>query len=415
MKKLVIFVLCLGIVFSIFGCDKKTSETTTSTSSQLSTTEDDILDTLTTISPTIQSTSDSSTTITTIITTLSSTTLSPPLTKTTTITTRPLTTTELTTTEFISLKTLELPIHSIFSGNTNGNANNQGLLVYDKTNHLHYYALDSVVYAYNPEIEETNVLFTLNDGGSIRNLCLSETYLYFVSTNNLWMMKFNLETREISTVYEGETHYISRYAHYVYTDIIKIDIYDVATRGMGIFNDDDQVFFSYFNSGVTNLNISGTMLFYNTNYGVTINAMASTFNGKTTVKGFSSQGFIEMEELLLIRDNTVREFAFIASTTSETALYVYNSTDDILEKVVTGSNSSLHSLNADNKNLYFFNGGGLFRYSLETKELEKITDVFPDTKYLYVINYWLYFSNSDFSTLYRIDPDTKELMSLLTV
>jgi len=223
-------------------------------------------------------------------------------------------------------------------------------------------------------------------------------------------MKYNLETQEIGTVYEGETYYISRYFHYVYMDMTKIDIYGTETRGMGIFDDDDQEFFTQFSGGVTNMNISGTMMFYNTNYGTTINVMASTFNGKTSLRSFSTEGFTQIQQLLLIRDGSIRELALIATTSSETALYIYNATDDTLEKIASGS--GLHSLNFDGSNLYFINGGGLFSYNLETQELVKIVDVFGDSQYIFVINHWLYFSNTNLSVLFRIDPDTTEVTNI---
>src|SRR6056297_1425118 len=49
------------------------------------------------------------------------------------------TTTQAPTTES-SLVGEELLIHSSWYGNTNGNANNLGLAVYDNLNQLHYYA-----------------------------------------------------------------------------------------------------------------------------------------------------------------------------------------------------------------------------------------------------------------------------------
>jgi len=378
MRKAIVLFLSFIIITIFISCDRNLTELTTVQTQTTSETED----TLTTYLPTTQ--------IITSTTTIESTTL--------------------TTEEFISLKTTELSIHSIFYGNTNGNAINNGLVVYDKTNHLHYYALGSVVYSYDPATDETEILFNSGDGGFIRNLCLSDTYLYYVSTANQWMMKYNLETQEIGTVYEGETYYISRYFHYVYMDMTKIDIYGTETRGMGIFDDDDQEFFTQFSGGVTNMNISGTMMFYNTNYGTTINVMASTFNGKTSLRSFSTEGFTQIQQLLLIRDGSIRELALIATTSSETALYIYNATDDTLEKIASGS--GLHSLNFDGSNLYFINGGGLFSYNLETQELVKIVDVFGDSQYIFVINHWLYFSNTNLSVLFRIDPDTTEVTNI---
>ena len=318
-------------------------------------------------------------------------------------------TTEFTTIEAeSSLKTETLPIYSSYYGNTNGNANNMGLVVYDSLSKIHIYAVGANVYTYDQMLDETKLLFTLSDGGYVRNMCLSDTYLYFVSTKDLYMMKYDFETEEITTVSEAETYFISRYDTYVYVDMVD-QVYFI--RGINVYSHNTDSFLSSYGSGVLNLNISGTKVFYNQTGGTNILVAGSTFTGKTTDVNLDEYNFVEIEELHLIKDSysTGRTYAFIASTTSETALYLYNANTG-LEKLV--SSNGLDSLNSDTYNLFYINSGAIYKYNLDSQETTKIVNVDVSTKYIYVVNYWIYYSNDSLSSLYRIDPDTLEVETL---
>jgi uncharacterized protein YqkB len=376
MKKLLIFFLMLFLI----SCDKATTT--------LETTYE------TTTNPTTNTTSGLTTT-----TTIYYTSWTVPITTVTTA---------IETTSEASLKTEVLPIYSSYYGNTNGNANNMGLVLFDTINQLHIYAVGSNVYTYDQLLDETNLLFSLNDGGYVRNMCITEEYLYFVSSLDQWMMKFDLTTEAITTISEAETYFISRYDNYVYVDMVD-PTYSV--RGMKVFSDSSQSFLSTFSGGVENLNISGTKVFYNQVEGTNIQVAGSTFSGKTTEANLSEQEFVEIVELHLIKDNysTGRTYALIASTTSETALYLYNANTG-LEKLLTGSD--LHSLNSDTYNLYYMNQGAIYKYNLDSKETSKIVNVDTNSRYIYVVNYWVYYSNDTLSALYRIDPDTLEVETL---
>jgi uncharacterized protein YqkB len=376
MKKLLIFFLMLFLI----SCDKATTT--------LETTYE------TTTNPTTNTTSGLTTT-----TTIYYTSWTVPITTVTTA---------IETTSEASLKTEVLPIYSSYYGNTNGNANNMGLVLFDTINQLHIYAVGSNVYTYDQMLDETNLLFSLNDGGYVRNMCITEEYLYFVSSLDQWMMKFDLTTEAITTISEAETYFISRYDNYIYVDMVD-PTYSV--RGMKVFSDSSQSFLSTFSGGVENLNISGTKVFYNQVDGTNIQVAGSTFSGKTTEANLSEYEFEEIEEIHLIKDSysTGRTYAFIASTTSETALYLYNANTG-LEKLLNGSD--LHSLNSDTYNLYYMNQGAIYKYNLDSKETSKIVNVDTNSRYIYVVNYWVYYSNDTLSALYRIDPDTLEVETL---
>jgi hypothetical protein len=376
MKKLLIFFLMLFLI----SCDKATTT--------LETTYE------TTTNPTTNTTSGLTTT-----TTIYYTSWTVPITTVTTA---------LETTSEASLKTEVLPIYSSYYGNTNGNANNMGLVLFDTINQLHIYAVGSNVYTYDQILDETNLLFSLNDGGYVRNMCITEEYLYFVSSLDQWMMKFDLTTEVITTVSEAETYFISRYDNYIYVDMVDPTY---SLRGMKVFSDSSQSFLSTFSGGVENLNISGTKVIYNQVDGTNIQVAGSTFSGKTTEANLSEQEFVEIVELHLIKDSysTGRTYAFIASTTSETALYLYNANTG-LQKLLTGSD--LHSLNSDTYNLFYMNQGAIYKYNLDSEEITKVVNVDTNSRYIYVVNYWVYYSNDDLSALYRIDPDTLEVETL---
>jgi hypothetical protein len=388
MKKFILFFLSFIIVFVIVGCGNSEATTFNTVSSTETTTD---------LSTTDIQISITTSTIQTTITPIPTTTIS--------------ITEAQTTAEFISLKAQELPIHSSYYGNTNGNANNQGLVVYDTVNKLHYFALGPTVYSYNPATDQTTVLFTLSDGGYVRNLCLTSTHIYFVSTQNMWMMRYNFSTEEVSVINQLETHYISRYDDYIYVDVVDPDYYGSEVRGFKIYKHNTESFLTNFSSGVSNLNISGTKLLYLQDFGSRIQLMSSTFIGKTTEANFDDQGFNEIIEMHMIKDSYTdgRTYAFVANTTTESVLYLYNATTG-LERILGGSN--IHSLNSDNSNLYFIHAGAIYSYNLTNKETSKIIDVYSNSKYIFVINYWLYYSNSDLSALYRINPDTQEVESL---
>jgi hypothetical protein len=370
MKKILVFLL----IFLVVGCSKTTTETTDVTTVPSNTTQ-----------------------VTT--TTIYYTSWTVPI---TTVTTAPVTTTET------SFKTEILPIYSSSYGNTNGNANNMGLVAYDSVNNLHYYAVGNNVFTYDQMWDNTTLLFSLNDGGYVRNMCLSEDFLYFVSSNDLWMFKYNLTTEDITTVSEAETYFISRYDTYVYVDMLD-PTYSV--RGMKVFSNNAQSFLSSFGSGIENLNISGTKIFYNQKDATNIQVAGSTFMGKTTDVNLSEYDFEEIVELHLIKDSysTGRTYAFIASTEFETALYLYNANTG-LEKLLTSEN--IHSLNSDTNNLFYMNNGAIYRYNLESHETNKVVNVDVNSKYIYVVNRWIYYSNDTLSALYRIDPDTLEVETL---
>lgn len=299
-------------------------------------------------------------------------------------------------------------------GNTNGNALNKGLAVYDHIRKLHYFAIGPNVYKFNPDTNQTALLFTLQDAGNVKNLCLTNSHLYFVSSKNNFLEKYDFETNIITTIYEKDTYYVSSFtgpatSNYIFPEMSKISYGDETIQGLGVYSHNSQEFLDYFSRGATTVNISWTKIFYTTNHGSNIETMANTFNGKTTVKRFKDYGIKEIHELLLVSEGTSgltpRLFALIASKGTQTNLYIYRTETDVLSLVVSDLN--IHSLNTDGSSIYFLNEQHLYKYHIDTENLSNIYNLDEDARYLNIINHWIYFSNSSLTTLGRINPDTQ--------
>lgn len=395
MKKHSIITISVLVGLMVGGCSGPSVTSSSSLSSSSSATSSSTL-------PTSSSTSSSSSSVASSSITSSSSSGS-----TTSVASSSSVASILTTTKLSFLS------NSSYYGNTNGNANNQGLVVYDHTHNLHYYAIGASVYQYDPALDETSLLFTHSGGGYVRNLCLVDDSLYYVETQNNYLQKYQLDTEVITTLYERDTSYVSRYGNYVFADMNKLDYSSEEIQGLGIYRHDTESFLTNFSSGATNVNISGTKLMYTTNDGPMIQLMADTFSGKTTLKSFVEQGIEEIHDLLLLSEGYSspypRVFAMLASTSTQTNLYVYQTDTDALTLIASGI--GIHSINTDGANLYFINNQELYRYEVGSATLSKMRNLYQDSRYLYMMNHWLYFSNDTLSTLYRIHPDTEEIES----
>lgn len=391
MKKSI--VVAAGLVFSIIltGCNSPTSSNSVDATSTISVSSPPTSTPTTSANPTTSSESDS------IVT---SEVTSPSSEETTSIAPSVLKTEEL---NFLSTSSLY--------GNTNGNATNKGKVVYDKATKLHYFALGTKVYSYNPASDEVATLFTLIENDQALNLTLTTSDLYFVARQTGYLMRYNFTSKLISTIYEGETTYVSRYQNYVYPIFSKLDLSENLVTGLGLYRHDTSSLYTNFSSGATNVNLAGTKIMFTTNNGPFIEVMSSTFTGKTSIKELSSQGFVEVIESLLIDEGYSspypRTFGLLARTSSETGVYIYSSATDTIDLVVKSPN--INSLNTDGSNLYFINSRELYKYNLTSKELTKVMNLTATAHYLYVINHWLYFSDDTLTNLYRINPDTNNI------
>lgn len=294
-----------------------------------------------------------------------------------------------------------------YYGNTNGNAQNRGLAVYNQTAKLHYYAVGPSVYQYNPLNNVNSLLFTTSGTGSVGNLTLTTTDLYFVSTTDNYLQKYNFASQQRSVIFSNETNYVARSNNYIYANISKIE-YEQSVTGLSIYRHSQQSSLTNFAYDATNVNISGNRLIFTAANEPVIQLMSDTFSGKTTVKSLSGLGFTEVLALQLLSETNStpanRVFALLLKNVSETALYIYKSETDTLTKLVASPN--IHSLNSNGTHLYFINNDSLYAYDFASESVSLKMLLHSNARYLQIINHWLYISNADRSSLYRIHPDT---------
>ncbi|MDY0024176.1 MAG: hypothetical protein RBR66_04505, partial [Candidatus Izemoplasmatales bacterium] len=291
MKKLVIFIFSFMLIFIFVACDKNTTTLTETTA--VNQTTNDLL-----TSTRSEENTDNSTAITTV--------------------TDDTETSTDQTTEIIpldNLETEELPIHSTIYGTTNGNANNLGLAVYDTVNKLHYYAVGSSVYAYDPSTKETSLLFTSTVGGYIRNLCLIDNLLYFVSTADLYLKAYEIETGNFQIIYEDETYYVQSYYNDVFIEALKTTTSSTYKAILKYYHDDKE-FLTTTTTGMEFINVSGTRLYHFYTSEMNITVIGGSFTGRSKIYSLDEHEITEVTELHLIKASYSGEltFAIVAST-----------------------------------------------------------------------------------------------------
>ena len=324
------------------------------------------------------------------------------------------TTTETSTptSEVVTLKDKTKAFHSnsMTYGNTNGNANNRGLAVFNHRAKVHYYAVGRSVYEYQPTTDNTTLLFTNDDTGYITNLCLLDNDLYYVTTTNQFLFRYNLLTFEKTLVYEYETSAVYGYYKTIFLYLKKIYYSETPVLGIGTYNHDNKEATTKFMRDVTTINIMDTKVIYTENYGPTLSLMADSLMGKTNITYFSSApfGFDELKAVHLYAVSndspSVLTFALLLRKGTDTSLYLYNNGDQDLVEISEGDD--IHSINSDGEYVYFIKGQSLYRYHVVNATLSLVHDLYTNAMYVQVINHWLYVSNTTLSTLYRIDPDT---------
>ncbi|MDY0214029.1 MAG: DUF3788 family protein [Bacilli bacterium] len=139
-------------------------------------------------------------------------------------------------------------------GNTNGNANNNGLAVYDHSLTFHYYAVKDRVYKHDPKTNMTYFLFASGDGSYIKHLSLGDSTLYYVTTANNYTYKHDLLANVSSLIYNEETLSIHRYYDNVFLQSNKL-YYEVMTTGLGVYDHRTQSLTSKFQPGTNNVNL----------------------------------------------------------------------------------------------------------------------------------------------------------------
>lgn len=179
-------------------------------------------------------------------------------------------------------------------GTTNGNANNNGMAVYDHERGLHYFALGNTIYQFNPTTNTTDVLFSYHTSGHLQNLCLLDNDLYFVSTQTNFLYYYNLFNKIVYSVYEEETNKVYGYNNTIFANIKRLNYLGEMAFGLATYNHNKKQTTTRYNLGTTLVNINSSRLYYNENYGLNLNVMTDIFNGKTNIYRFSQTTFDEM-------------------------------------------------------------------------------------------------------------------------
>lgn len=294
-------------------------------------------------------------------------------------------------------------------GTTNGNANNNGKVVFDRDNQKHYFSVANKVYTFDPQRNETHPLFSYVGEGHLQNLCLLDDDLYFVATATNFLYRYNLTDDVVHVVYEEETDKVYGYSRTVFANIKRPNYLGEMVFGLATYNHSKKETTTKFNLGTTLVNINGTKLFYNESYGLTLKLMADAFNGKTNIFSFPDNTFTEMRALQLfdvsIDASQVLRFAVLLEGGTSTGLYLYSTEDNSLVKISELPN--IHSVNSDGEYIYFISEDNLYRYDVNLATLAEPVYLYQNAHHLFVINHWLYFSNSGLTELYRMDPVTK--------
>ncbi len=311
-----------------------------------------------------------------------------------------------------TLATDTLPIHSGLYGNTNGNLNNQGLAVYDTARALHYYSYGSSIYAYDPETDETSLVCALSSGGRATFLNLDQDVLYFIDSSNGYLLSYHLVNHLFSSISGTENIYASRtqsWVNFIYPTLMYGQTYIALQRYTTTSST-----LSSTTYGAEHFNIDGTRVYYKPVDSLELRVMSYNGSGKSTIVYLDSLDVQEMHETLLydVDYDNISYFALILTVNNQLGLYTYNSVDGLV-KVMDALGGSLHSLNFDGSNLYVISGSsGLYKINLETNQSEKLIDLLGNDAYVQIINYWIYVGTYQQTSLYRINPVTKEIESL---
>lgn len=309
------------------------------------------------------------------------------------------------------LLTEELPIYSELYGNTNGNLNNSGLVVYDGSAKLHYFSISSSVYAFNPETDVTTQLFTLSSGGRATYLNLNDGILYFIDSSNGYLLSYDLITETLTTRSETENTYVSTtqsWVSFLYHTVMYEQDY-VAFQRYLISSDSLSSVQGY---GYEQMNIFGTRVYYKPIDALTLNVMSYNGAGKSTIVNLATEDVTDIFESLLYQvDYDYHAFyALILEKGSETALYLYDPIDGLV-KVMSATSGNMHSLNYNGNYLYVINDGGVYQIDIETRTYELIhTLASPDAK-INIINYWIYIGSTDLIRMNPVTHDTTPVLS----
>lgn len=311
------------------------------------------------------------------------------------------------------LATEVIPYFSPLYGNTNGNLNNLGLAVYDNKRALHYFSVSSVVYQYNPATGETSSLFSLTSGGRATYLNLDIDKLYFIDSNGGHLSSYDLVNHTFKSVLDKETLYTSRTQTWVNV-LYPTTAYEQVSIAFQRYYPNTDTFSSNQGYGYEQMNIHGTRVYYKPIDSLSVNVMSNNGSGKSTIINLTTLNVTKQYETLLYRVNNdyVAYLALILDKSQAKGLYLYNSIDGLVE--IIQSSQSIHSLNYDGIHLYVISNNQLLRINTTTYETTVLKTLATNDSYLNIINHWIYIGSYGDSSLYRINPVTGDIESVIS-
>ncbi len=316
-------------------------------------------------------------------------------------------------TEENTLRTEETSVHLLSHGNTNGNAHNSGLALYDGINALHYYAVGPSVFSYDPASRVRSHIFTMAEEGVVEHLNLHNDVLYFLTSAEGWLMRHDLTENETEVLSEIDHDHLIRLGTRLY--VIHHD--DPWSDGpvMGSFNPETNQYGSQSVGGTSLLNVFRSRVFYVPGDAVQIDLRSDRdFMGRVTHANLSDEldGIDEMVFMDFDQD-LKSKIALIATREGERSLYTYDSDTEELVELYQSPSGAIRQLNYDGEHLYFLEEGDLRRIHLETGNERLVAEVGADVRDIIIVNHWIYYRTDETDRLYRIDPATEDVTILL--
>jgi hypothetical protein len=302
----------------------------------------------------------------------------------------------------------------------NGNLNNQGLAIYDRDRKRHLYSVGTNIRAYDPVTGQTETVLTLEHQGRPSFLNIRDDELYFVESDEGWLLRYNMADQMLEVLQEARHTYAARDQSNLHVIFWQDGYYNSWTLRRLAMNTNS--FGSATISQVEHLNLSTSRYWYTTTDGTTLMLRdAYSGSGRSDVFRFGTRDITAIHEMVLDPRTTGDHkplVALIMEAGDQRGLYLLQVTDSDagdLNLVTTAAGDSLHSLAFDGSYFYFINGStdaAIYRVDMASQEVEKLIDVGVNARYINFVNHWLYFGESGSTSLHRVHPVTRQIETL---
>jgi len=309
----------------------------------------------------------------------------------------------------------------ISSGTTqNGNLNNQGLAISDRERQRHLYSVGTSIRAYDPATGLTETVVNLEGYGRPTYLNLRSDELYFIESQEGWLMRYNLTEKTLEVLQEARHRYAGSDQSSLHVIFWQDGYYNSWT--LRRLNMDTNSFGSATIGDLEHLNLSTSRYWYTTTDEATL-MLRDSYSGKgrTDVFKFGPRGFTAIRELVLDQRTTGQHnplVALILESSGTLGLYILQVTGDDEGEIIPVADAigdNLHSLAFDGTYFTFINGStdqAIYRVNKDTHIVEKIINVSSNAENLNFVNHWIYFGEKDSPVLHRVNPVTGKVETL---